>query len=153
MSRVLRAVLNRGQPLRPRTVAELHGLDEFNWQIMMRCWRMILPKIDAKILLSTLQERRPDPARINCPVDWRTSDLQAWAKENIATLDISDVREVKDGRDIENTIQEVQAQWKKSNGPPQTVKLIDPRACRPLDLWQEAVSPLRMHHLVCLTII
>ena len=140
MSRILRSVINHQEPLRPRTAAELHGLDDHMWQIALRCWRLSGPPIDAPAVSTLIAARQKTGTLLRCPIDWRDEDLKLWAETQLLTLEISDIRELTDGRDIENTLFEVQGTWSIAKKDTKPVKLIDPRACRQINLWQYPVS-------------
>ncbi|KAH7096840.1 kinase-like domain-containing protein [Auriculariales sp. MPI-PUGE-AT-0066] len=139
---LVRLVLNGKQPRRPDRTAQVMGLDKVHWDVALRCWRLGSSPIDAGSIVELLEPTRDDV--LTCPVNWSVADKEKWILERGLpkfTNEISSVRFVQDGRDIERNIREIKATLHLRSSAI-AVKIIEPENSRriKLDLAQNFLA-------------
>ena len=91
-----------------------------------------------QVVVQTLQAPRDSSRDLECPVDWDVKDLRSWSNSRITRIELSKVVVVKDGRDVEHGVRELQSEY-ETGGEHRRVKLVEPMICRQSNLAAEQV--------------
>ncbi|KZV81327.1 kinase-like protein [Exidia glandulosa HHB12029] len=127
---VLRLALQGQQPAHPSREGALRGLDRFYWQFCLSCWR-VGGEPDA-----TLEQHIRRLSQDHSDTVWRAPFALSHAQisdicRHIPDLhsQVHDLRVVKDGRDAEAQLYEVQGTWRHGDECT-VVNIITPTLCR-----------------------
>lgn len=150
---ILRMVLKKQHPPHPSRPALLRGLDNCHWGICLSCWKLVDEEPGLQQLLDRLSAPR-ESNWIQPPFDWPMEVVEDTARTKLAHVRerVRDKHDVRDGRDAEAGLYEVQGTWEDESGQTVPVKIISPTLCRrgslrrEQDFCAEVLVWIQLHH-------
>ncbi|EJD50916.1 kinase-like protein, partial [Auricularia subglabra TFB-10046 SS5] len=127
--RLLRMVKKGLRPPYPGAVGLLRGLDDLHWDVCLKCWAT---ERQERITSQELVERLRRADNVVRPAFEQSPEgLAAWVASRVPRLEtqITDAHDVRDGRDAERGLYEVEGTLEQDGGPVR-VKIITPFIAR-----------------------